>query len=142
MAVSEQMLTSEGLVSLLFASDGYVLAPCSSRDGGGKTATGVTVRPGGMAPPVARVGPYSYDELTVEYIPRWETDSGLLQRLEGYQGTKVQMTFQPMDENGQAGFHTPEGKSGKVTGVAGSTYSSDGEDVSVFTITILPDRAT
>lgn len=113
-----------------------------AKEGGGKTAEGVLVRPGGMAPPVAMAGPYGYDELTLRIFLRHGIDSGTVQFFQDRIGRRATIVDQPRDERGNAGFHTPYTSSGLVTGATPSDYDADGTDPRVLEVTVQPDTAT
>lgn len=134
------MLQHQASVSVVL--DGRDLGAFRGWEGGEKTSDAQLVRPGGMAPPIAMPGPYSYGEVTLRRFLRHGTDSGLIQWCKDRVGYRVSGARQPLDERGRAGFHSPEGVAGVLQGVTSTDTDPDGTDAVVLELTVLPDTQT
>jgi hypothetical protein len=122
-----------------YSLDGRDLGTFRTSDGGGKTSDAQLVRPGGMAPPRAFPGPYSYAEVTANRLLIHGVDSGLVQFCKDHVGWRIKGTIQPLDERGNAGFHQAENVEGVLAGVTTNGYDAAGTDAKVLELTILPD---
>lgn len=102
--------------------------PFRTKSGGAKTGENQTLRPGGMAAPVAVAGTYAYDEVTVGKAIQHETDSGIVQKFYGWHGDRFTILSQPVDSRGRAGFHKPDSVGGLLNTSTPPEYDADGND--------------
>lgn len=138
------MLQHQSNVSLTIGTgdDARTFSPCRGREGGGRTAEGTLVRPGGMGPGEAMAQPPEYSETTFRYRLRHGVDSGVERWATDHVGERVVGIEQPLDQRKQAGFHDPITWGGILTGAEPSEYDADGGDPKVLEFTVLPDSLT
>jgi hypothetical protein len=121
---------------------GQTWEPFRSKSGGGKMSDAVKIRPGGMAPPVAATGTYDYEDLTVQYVAKHGTDSGLLVLFNSLHARRFAVIVQPLDARGQAGFHKPETYGGVLIGSTPPDIDADSNDAQVLELTFAIDSNT
>ena len=120
-------------------SPGQTWGPFRSKSGGGKTSEAVKVRPGGMQAPVAAIGTYDFEDLTVQKVLRHVTDSGLLTTFNALHGRRFAVIVQPLDSRGQAGFHEAETYGGVLVGSTPAEVDADTTDPAVLELTFSID---
>jgi hypothetical protein len=134
------VLQNNASVRVIRDADQRDLGEFRTRSGGGREGDNQLIRPGGMAPPVAMVGTYEYGEVTAARVVNLNTDSGLVQEVDGWYGDRVTLVEQPLDGKGRTGFHRPVSWSGLLNGHTLSDYDADSNDAKTLELAITVDR--
>jgi hypothetical protein len=126
------VLQSQSSVRVIHAATGFDFGEMRTKSGGAKSGDNQLIRPGGMAPPVAFAGSYTYGPVTVGRLLRHGIDSGLRQKANDFHGERFTIIEQPLDEKGRPGFHRPITHSGLLNTSTPTDVDTDGNNPMVL----------